>query len=185
MICTGTEISTGRRKPSELVAEYDHKRSALPVALSDFEGAQSALKTACSVGGTFGYDRLSVGSVSQTDAENFLLKSAWRHCYTLYALGDIIPAADKRRVEMMMEKPPAFTVDNIRQEFGEYVADPWGAILRGLAEVFSSLDPAFKSHEKVKIGVKGLPKRIIMSNVSGHGSWGRDRLRDIINAIAA
>src|SRR5690606_32852435 len=43
----------------------------------------------------------------------------------------------------------------------------------------------FKSHEKMKIGVKGLPKRVILSNVAGYGSWGRDRLRDILNALAA
>lgn len=63
--------------------------------------------------------------------------------------------------------------------------DPWGSVLRGLAEVFSQLDPAFKSHEKMKIGVKGLPKRVILSNVAGYGSWGQDQIRDILNALAA
>lgn len=184
-ILTGTEISTGRRKPSDLVAEYDAKRAGIADALEAFSEAQTALKQACAVGGTFGYERLDIGSVTATEAERFLLKSAWRHFYELYGLADILPAADKRRVEMMFEKPPAFTVDNIRAEFGEYVADPWGAILRGLAEAFCSLDPAFKSHEKVKVGVKGLPKRVILNNVSGYGAWGRDRLRDILNALAA
>lgn len=184
-ILDGREVSTGRRKPSDLVAEYNAKREGLQEALVAFTGAQNALRTACSVGGAFAYDRLNLGNVSQQEADTFLLKSAWRHVYELYGLGDIIPAADKRRVDMMLEKPPAFTVDNIRDQFGDYVADPWGAILRGLADVFSGLDPAFKSHEKVKIGVKGLPKRVILSNVCGYGSWGRDRLRDILNALAA
>jgi hypothetical protein len=105
--------------------------------------------------------------------------------YEAYNLPDIIPAKDKRVIEMMFEKPLPFTLENIRETFGDYIADPWASILRGLAEAFSSLDPAFKSHEKVKIGVKGLPKRVIMSNVSRYGSWGRDRLRDILNALAA
>jgi hypothetical protein len=184
-ILEGTEITTGRRKPSAIVAEYEAKKSAIDQAMEEWERSKTALSMACSIGGTFGHDRLPVGHVTKSDAERVLLKSAWRHLYELYALGDIIPAADKRRIEMMFEKPPAFTVDNIREQFGEYVADPWGTILRGLAEVFCSLDPAFKSHEKVKIGVKGLPKRVILSNVSGYGSWGRDRLRDILNALAA
>jgi hypothetical protein len=184
-ILDGTEITTGRRKPSALVAEYDAKADALDDALAAFEQAQIAIKAACCIGGTFPPDRLETGRITKTDAQRILLKSAWRHLYQYYKLPDIIPAADKRRLEMMFEKPPSFTVDNIRSEIGDYVADPWGTILRGLAEVFATLDPAFKSHEKVKIGVKGLPKRVILSNVSGYGTWGRDRLRDILNALAA
>lgn len=183
-ILTGTEISTGRRLPTAMVAEYDDKRAKLDEALAEFSQAQTALKMACAVGGTFGYESLHTGQVSKSDAERFLLKSAWRHFYEAYKLADILPAADKRAIDQMLEKPPAFTVDNIRDHFGAYIQDPWGAVLRGLAEAFCGLDPAFKSHEKVKIGVKGLPKRVIMQNVAGYGTWGRDRLRDILNALA-
>lgn len=185
MIHTGTEISTGRRKPSELVAEYDDKLARIDNVLAAFAEAQTAIKIACAVGGTFGYDRLETGRVSKNDAERFLLKSAWRHFYDLYDLSDILPAADKRKIEQLFEKPPVFTVDAIRDHFGAYIMDPWGAVLRGLAEAFVGLDPAFKSHEKVKIGVKGLPKRVILNNVCGYGAWGRDRMRDILNALAA
>jgi hypothetical protein len=184
-IFEGTEITTGRRKPSAIVAEYEAKARALDDAMSDWESAKTALSMSCCIGGTFGHDRLPLGHVMRADAERVLLKSAWRHLYELYALGDILPATDKRRIEMMFEKPPAFTIDNIREQFGDYFGDPWGAVLRGLAEDFCSLDPAFKSHEKAKIGVKGLPKRVILPNVSGYGSWGRDRLRDVLNALAA
>jgi SAM-dependent methyltransferase len=56
--------------------------------------------------------------------------------------------------------------------------------LRGLAEQFSDLDPAFRSHEKMKIGVAGLPKRIILASFgdyySGHGA---KKLQDVIRAI--
>jgi len=183
-IFSGTEVTTGRRKPSSLVAEYDAKIADLDNAFAAYGEAQTALKTACTIGGTHPFDSLPMGHVTKSDMQRVLLKSAWWHVYELYGLPKIIPAADKRRIEMMFEKPPAFTVDNIRQEFGDYFLDPWAAILRGLAEVFSSLDPAFKSHEKVKIGVKGLPKRVILQNVSGYGAWGRDRLRDMLNALA-
>ena len=184
-IFEGTEITTGRRKPSAIVAEYEAKTEALEEAFAAYEQAQTALKMACTIGGTHPYDRLPLGHVTRDDMRRVLLKSAWRHIYEEYKLPAIIPAADKRRIEMMFEKPLPFTLDNIRETFGDYISDPWGTILRGLAEVFANLDPAFKSHEKVKIGVKGLPKRVIMQNVCGYGSWGRDRLRDILNALAA
>jgi hypothetical protein len=184
-IIEGTEVTTGRRKPSAIVAEYEAKLNAINDAFGEYEAAQTALKRACTIGGTHPIDRLPLGHVTKSDMQRVLLKSAWRHIYEEYGLDQIIPAADKRRIEMMFEKAVPFTLDNIREQFGDYFADPWAAILRGLAEAFCNLDPAFKSHEKVKIGVKGLPKRVIMQNVCGYGSWGRDRLRDILNALAA
>ena len=184
-ILTGTELSTGRRLPRALIAEYEDRRGKLDDALAAFEQAQNAIKMSCAIGGTYPHDRLETGRITKSDAERFLLKSAWRHFYDEYKLGQIMPAADKRRVDQMLEQPPAFTVENIREQFGDYIMDPWGAILRGLAEAFCSLDAAFKSHEKVKIGVKGLPKRVILNNVGGYGTWGQDRLRDILNALAA
>lgn len=54
-----------------------------------------------------------------------------------------------------------------------------------VSQVFAQLDPAYRSHSKVMIGVAGLPKRVILNNVGSYGSYGRDRLRDILNALAA
>ncbi|WP_418024896.1 DUF4942 domain-containing protein (plasmid) [Paracoccus sp. TD-10] len=185
-IFTGTEISTGRRRPSEIVAEYDAKRAALADALAAFEDAGSALKAAATIGGTWGNVTLDTGrGIYPSLLEKSLLQSAWRHVYELYGLEQIASASAKRAYEQMFSAPPPFTVESIRDKFGELVSDPWGSVLRGLAEVFCQLDPAFKSHEKMKIGVKGLPKRVILDNVAGYGSWGRDRLRDILNALAA
>ena len=185
-IFTGTEISTGRRKPSEIVAEYDAKREALAGALAEFEAAGTTLKSAATIGGTWGNVTLDTGrGIYPSVLEASLLQSAWSHVYDLYGLDQIASASAKRVYEQMFRAPPPFTVENIRDKFGDLVSDPWGSILRGLAEVFCQLDPAFKSHEKMKIGVKGLPKRVILGSVAGHGSWGRDRLRDILNALAA
>lgn len=184
-ILNGTGLSAGRRKPSEIVAEYDAKRAALAENLAAFEVAGDALKSSATIGGCWGMVTIDTGHVGAENLEASLLASAWRHIYEFYGLSDIASAADKRRFEQMFAAPPPFTVDNIREQFGELVADPWGSILRGMAEVFSQLDPAFKSHEKMKIGVKGLPKRVIMSNVGGYGSWGRDRLQSVLNALAA
>ena len=184
-ILTGTEVSTGRRKPSDLVAEYEAKRDAIPEAIAAYEAAGVAIKAASTVGGTWGRETISTGSVYDRQAHSALLASAWRHTYELYGLEQIASAEDKRRIEQMFASPPPFTIDNIRDQFGAYVMDPWGCILRGLAEVFSQLDPAFESHDKMRIGVKGLPKRVIMGGVGSYGSWGRDRLHNLLNALAA
>lgn len=184
-IFTGTEISTGRRRPSEIVAEYEAKREALGEALAAFETAGKDLERAASIGGAYGGVTINTGQVWVDTLERALLGSAWRHVYQLYGLADIASAEDKRRFDQIFTAPPAFTLDGIRDVFGDLVADPRGAVLRGMAEVFCQLDQAFKSHEKMKIGVKGLPKRVILSNVAGWGSWGRDRLRDLLNALAA
>lgn len=184
-IYEGTEVSTGRRKPSDLVAEYDIKVAGIPEALAAFREAETALDRAMTVGGQFSYMNIRKAEVSEIIMKKALLRSAWRHCWAIYGLDDIASAEKKRHVERMFEDPPEFTVDEIRAQFGDLISDPWQSILRGLAEVFSSLDPSYKSHEKVKIGVKGLPKRVVLSNVGSYGSYGRDRLRDILNALAA
>ncbi|MGR7993864.1 DUF4942 domain-containing protein [Xanthobacter sp. ZOL 2024] len=185
-ILTGGEVTTGRRKPSDLVAEYDAKVAAMPAALAAFQVAQEEVKMASTIGGTWGNRPFDAGRLDGRDMQAMLLRSAWRHTYKLYALENFASAADKKRIEQMFEDPPAFTVDNIRDRFGSYIMDPWGSILRGLAEQFADLDPAFKSHEKVKIGVSGLPKRVIIGGFSEYTHcYGLERVRDILNALAA
>lgn len=185
-ILTGGEVTIGRRKPSDLVAEYEAKVEAAPAALAEFEAAQTAVKMASTIGGTWGNRTFDAGRLNERDMQAMLLRSAWRHTYKLYALENFASAADKKRLEQMFEDPPEFTVENIRDRFGAYIMDPWGSILRGLAEQFSDLDPAFKSHEKVKIGVAGLPKRVIIGGFSEYSScYGLERVRDILNALAA
>ena len=187
MILTGDELTTGgRRKLSDVVAEYETRRAAIPAVCAAFNDAGEQTRGALCVGGTYFYDQLDTGGVTERHAESLLLKSAWRHVYEHpdYNLKYLASAEDKSRIERMLEQPPAFTLENLFEWFGDLAADPRAAILRGLAEVFMSLDPAFKSHEKMKIGVKGLPKRVILTNVSSWG-WGFDRLHDILNALAA
>ncbi|KRQ11893.1 SAM-dependent methyltransferase [Bradyrhizobium pachyrhizi] len=174
-----------QRSLPDVVAEYDHKRAGIAAALAAFNAAGDELKMAATVGGSFGNTQIDTGHIYDSTLETSLLKSAWRHVYDGLNIATIASAADKRRFEQAMEKPAPFTLDNIRATFGRFVADPRGNILRGLAEVFCDLDQAYKSHDKVKIGVAGLPKRIILTNVSNYGSWGRDRLQNVLNAIAA
>lgn len=171
-------------RPSQLVAEYEAKRAAIPDALASFQRSALALKMAGTIGGTYGQVTIDTGRVDERDLEKSLLCSAWLHLYEVANIETFAPAGDKKKFHQSMADPAPFTMDNIRERFGLYVADPRGSVLRGLAEVFCELDQSFKSHDKVKIGVKGLPKRVILPSVGGYGSWGRERLKNVLNAIA-
>jgi len=171
-----------RMLPSDFVNEYLRKSEAGEAALATYEQAQKDLRLAASISGTHSGDRtLATDSVSPREFTDTLLKSAWRHIYAYLGIANVATASDKKRLETFMASPPAFTVDNIRENLGDYLIDQRGHVLRGLAECFVQLDPAYKSHSKVRIGVKGLPKRVILSGCFG---WARrDGVLDIINAI--
>lgn len=173
-----------QRSISDVVAEYEHKLGALPAALAAFNKAGDDLKTAATIAGTWGNEQIETGRVYERVLQDSLLKSAWRHVYDGLNIDMIASAIDKSRFRHAMEKPAPFTIDNIRSTFGRFIVDPHGNILRGLAEVFCSLDQAYKSHDKVRIGVKWLPKRIIISSVTDYG-WGRDSITNVLNALAA
>src|SRR5690606_3902864 len=155
--------------------------------IAAFEAAYTRLEMAACVQGKY------VASVTQhrpfVDARRLksnLRKSGWRAIYDRLQIDRIASATDKRLFERAMEDPPHLTFDNAQATFGDYLQRPRYHILRGLAETFADLDPAYKSHSKVKIGVKGLPKRVILSGFgSYYGTYGRDKLRDIVNALAA
>ncbi|WP_202974118.1 DUF4942 domain-containing protein [Fimbriiglobus ruber] len=173
-----------QRSLSDITAEYDQKLASLPQAIANFEAAGTTLKTAACIGGTWGNSSIDTGHVYEGKLQDALLQSAWLHVYNGLNIERIASAADKRRFQQAMVSPAPFTLENIRATFGDFILNPRGNILRGLAEVFCDLDPAYKSHDKVRIGVKGLPKRVILSSLSDYG-WGRDRLANILNALAA
>lgn len=176
------------RPISDAVAEYDSKVANIHALIAAFESAKTAAESGACISGTYTasiWERYSP-SLSETTIKRHLLESAWLHVYNFLNIPRIAPASDRSQFELAMKNPPPFTVDNIRATFGRYIQDPRSHILRGLAEVFGKLDPAFKSHDRMKIGVKGLPKRIILSSVTdeGHGGWGTERLSDMIQALA-
>ena len=184
---TGTDIAT-LRPLREVVDEYEAKRACLPEIAATFAATVRAAEVASVVGGTYsgsiwpgrGAPHFDIGT-----AERSLLSSAWKHVYEGLNIKTIAPLGDRQRFERELQDPPAFTLDNIAATFGDYIKRPRHHILRGLAEVFCGLDPAYRSHDKMKIGVAGLPKRVI---VSGFGQWeyhGKERVKDILNALAA
>jgi len=177
-----------RASRSGRTKKYDAKVEAIDERIAAFKDVVTGLESSATVGGTYvgSIWWRSAPSVDRHTLERNLLKSAWQHVYNGLNLDKIASAKDRKKFEMAFEDPAPFTLDNIRTTFGSYVQDPRFHILKGLAECFSDLDPAFKSHSKVKIGVEGLPKRIIIQNVGGEyswGSWGHERLRDTLNAV--
>lgn len=176
------------RRLSDIVAEYDEKAAEIPALIASYDAAVTSVKVGSTIGGTYAgqvFDRGANAPYERTLRAN-LLESAWRHVYNGLNLDKIAPASDRSRFETAFKAPAPFTLDNIRATFGKYITDPRAHILRGLAECFSQLDPAFKSHDKMKIGVKALPKRVILSSVTnaGFGGWGTERLVDMLKALA-
>lgn len=176
-----------RFRLADVVAEYEAKRADLPQIQQELQLAASACEIGTQIGGAYGGDIWGRGGKPGTvNAEKALRSSAWKHVYRGLNIHLLAPASERNRFERELDDPPEFTLDNLRATFGDYVADPRGSILRGLAEVFVQLDPAYKSHSKVRIGVKGLPKRVIIGGAAGrfsYGTYGEDKLRDMLNAL--
>lgn len=174
-----------QRNLRDVVEEYDRKLAEIPEVIAAFKKAGEALTAAACIAGTYGRTTIDTGNIYDHRLKESLLKSAWHHVYDGLNIETIASAKDKKRFEQAMSNPAPFTLDNIRATFGDFLLNPRGNILRGLAEVFSDLDPAFKSHDKVKIGVAGLPKRVIVGYCNSIHGYGRDKVRDILNALAA
>lgn len=169
------------RSLPDLVAEYDAKLAAIPEAVAAYQAAGADLMRGATIGGEHGgetIDTRGMGTEAKTLERN-LRRSVWSHVWNGLNLPIIASARDKKKWEQSLADPPPFTLDNLRATLGPYLENPRATILRGMAEVFADLDPAYKSHEKVKIGVKGLPKRVIISG------YGRAQISDILNALAA
>jgi hypothetical protein len=174
-----------QRSLSELVEEFNAKAEAIPAAIEAFEKAGSDMKMAATIEGTYGQGRLDVGRVFESDVSKNLLTSAWRHVYDGLNIKVLASPNDKRLFDQMLSNPPPFTLTSIKEQFGRFILDPRGSVLRGLAEVFCGLDQAYKSHDKVKVGVAGLPKRIVLGGFANFSSYGRDKVETIVNALAS
>lgn len=175
-----------QRVVSDLVEEYHEKLEALPEALKAYEAAEPTLNMACTIQGTYVGSPVSGRSFTGLDRlQNTLLVSAWKAVYSRLQIDMLASANDKKDWEKFLADPAPFSLVTVREKFGPYLLDPWTNVLRGVAEVFCDLDPAYKSHSKVKIGVKGLPKRVILSYWTSYSGGAKDKLRDMLNAIRA
>lgn len=174
-----------QRTVADIVSEYDEKSANVEATIAEFERAYEALQMNATVLGTYVEPVGSRSHLSPTALRANLLKSGWKAVYNRLDIAKIASAKDKQLFDRTMAAPPPLTFDNAKATFGDYLMRPRFHILRGLAEVFADLDPAYKSHSKVRIGVKGLPKRIILFWGEYDSGYGVDRFTNIVNALAA
>lgn len=175
-----------QRTVADLVQEYAEKSANMAQAIADFDAAFDRLGMAATVQGTYIGPVGNKSYLHERELQKNLLSSGWRAIYNRLEIGRIASAKDKQLFDRTLADPPPLTLDNAKATFRDYLERPRYHILRGLAEVFADLDPAYKSHSKVRIGVKGLPKRIILTGFdSFHSSYAVDRFKNIINALAA
>ena len=178
-------VPAPQRTVADLIAEYEEKAANVEVAIETFNSAFDDLQMAGTVLGTFVEP---IGSRSYLNSQSIranLLKSGWRAVYNRLDIAKVASARDKKLFEQTMASPPPLTMETAKATFGDYMMRPRYHILRGLAETFTELDPAYKSHSKVRIGVKGLPKRVIFSWGQYNSGYGFDRFKDMVNALAA
>ena len=174
-----------QRSLPDIVAEYETKALAMKDTLVACGKANNELQMNATVAGVYGQTQLKFDTPSERTLHEHLLKSAWLHVYAGLNISRLSSPTDKSFWKQKLEKLPPFTLENIREVFGAYLLDPRGNMLRGLAEVFCGLDPYYKSHDNMKIGVQGLPKRIIMSGFGRYSTYGREKMETILNALAA
>ena len=171
----------------DIVDEYDRKIANVDEAIKTYDDACTAVEMAGTIMGTYVEPVLKGrGYVHADNMRKNLRASGWKALYNRCQIDRIASAKDKKLFERTLADPPELTFDNAKATFGPYLENPRSHILRGLAETFADLDPAYKSHSKVKIGVKGLPKRVIIGSWGDYsGTYGKDKFRDIVNALAA
>lgn len=173
-----------RESLSDLVKEYQNKFKKLGDDFSKFLALAQTINGHCTLKSAVAGSLIQPYDLPKLETlESTLLKSAWKLAYQGLKIGLIASAKDRKRFELMLASPPAFTLDEIGVQFGDYVFDQRFHKLKGLAECFTDLDPAYKSHSKVKIGVKGLPKRIIIRSCGGWHGWGKEKLKDTFNCL--
>ena len=171
---------------SDLIDEYDEKAASVETAMAAFYTAFTAMESAGTVHGTYVERVVEKPYLHAESLRKGLLKSGWQAIYNRLQIDAVASANDKRLFEKTLTDPPALTRESVYSTFKDYYERPRFHILRGLAEAFCSLDPAYKSHSKVKIGVKGLPKRVILNGWGEYSTgYARDRFRDMVNALAA
>ncbi|MEG3086207.1 DUF4942 domain-containing protein [Sphingomonas sp. PB4P5] len=169
----------------DLIAEYDRKTACIADEIAALNAAHDRIGMAASIQGTFVDTVTNRPHLHESSLQKLLLQSGWKAIYNRLQVDRIASAKDKKLFERTIAEPPPLTFDNAKATFGDYFTRPRYHILRGLAETFADLDPAYKSHSKVRVGVKGLPKRIILTGWGEYGyGYGVDRFKDIVNALA-
>lgn len=167
----------------EIFNTYDQQQHYVLECLEKFKQARKNLtdNTTFFNGYADGLEVLGYQTdIKENDVLRKLNKSAWRFIYDKANIKHYAPNTHLKEFENMLNNPPNFTIEAIRDKFGDYIKDPRQMALQAFAEIFNNLDPFYKSHDNFRVGAKGLPKRIIIGTSWYHG-W--DRVADVVNVI--
>lgn len=168
----------------DIVQEYAAKSASLQQAMLDFTQAEHDINAATKItGGAISGQFVSGNWLNEATGQRLLLSSAWQAIYTRLNLDTVFSASDKNKFAQSLESPVPLTLENLTATFGQYWENPRYFILKGLAEVFCKLDKFYKSHSNFGVGVKGLPKRVILSRFTGVHSYGVNAVTDMVNAM--
>ena len=168
----------------DIVQEYAVKSASLQQAMLAFTQAEHDVNAATKITGGFIAGSFVSGNwLSEARGQHLLLASAWQAIYTRLNLENVFSASDKAKFAQSLENPAPLTLENLTATFGQYWENPRYFILKGLAEVFCKLDKFYKSHSNFGVGVRGLPKRVILSRFTGVHSHGVNATMDMVNAM--
>ena len=166
----------------DIISEYKYKSEHLRTEMELFEDARERLNANSVISIAQGPQLARNLYMSHDIGQRQLLSSAWKALYIRLNLDRVFSATDQKHFEQSLESPPELTLENLKATFGDYYENPRYYILKGLAEVFCKLDKFYKSHTNFGVGVKGLPKRVILNNFLD-GRWGKEALVDMCRAM--
>lgn len=175
----------------DLIGEYNNKKDSIRKTIDAFNSAVKSAEMSCTIQGTYHEPVFyrTPGINSESALIKNLASSFWKTVYNRLNLSSFISKSEKEKFNRLFSDPIIdIDFDAVYTVFSQYGQNPRWHMLKGFAEVFSNLDQSYKSHDKVKIGVKALPKRIIISgfgNSYGTTSRHKEVIRNILNAISA
>lgn len=168
----------------DIISEYYYKQERLADQMREFEKARNTLNQSALVTGGFIPDSFSRDQyLSHANGQRMLLASAWKALYLRLNLDKVFSATDENLFEQSLENPPELTLENLKSTFGDYWENPRYYVLKGLVDVFCRLDKFYKSHSNFGIGVKGLPKRVILPRFATTISQGSKQFIDMCRAM--
>lgn len=106
-------------------------------------------------------------------------RRAWDDLATRTGAMDLMDRQARDEWRAGLEDPAPFTVENCLATFADLVGNRREMYLRGIANVFSSLDRRFRSHDGFKIGGRLIIDRAISLSGWWHDYNRRDTLHDV------
>lgn len=171
-------------KIQDIIDSYETKKEDIKNNRDFIAEAISKLESSCCTMGAYGGSAFDGHLKSVSELHKILRISTWRYIYNELNIKHIAPKTHLKKINNTIDNPPEFNWENLKMVFGEYVMNPRHMALKAFAEIFCNLDPFYKSHDNFKVGVKGLPKRIIISGCGTRYAYGYERVADTVNVIA-